>query len=895
MRKIDDKTWWSERLDAWSQEGFNVDSFREEIVADPSSASDLLMKFDSLISKNRSLRKRVISSSMSRQEKRKWLETLNVVENTNQVLEKWNADASINRPWEPYVNKAENRWAERGRRSNLSAIVKRLNNLDPSSYSACQSLLILFDDVSSEHLISSMLEEIENDEARRRKVIHEMIDLLHVEGIDASDAKSMNLNNALEYLSTLQSTADKKRKNRLRIEKEIRPYDDELADRLITKNSDDLNDEVSAIINNLAERLSALTTTIEQWKGQGIKFPKGGKVLPGDLLDWEAGLPEIETAVETHLRALERWKDFATLWPDKCENTSLAGRLDMTEEFVDLVDSLDQEWREFELEGMEIINSWENKGFAMDVWRSRLTEEPRSTITWMKREEGHYQIAEIIIQDLMALDTSIDGEEEVIRRTAILREFDLNLDLLDEMRDYVDTRSRRAARHRSMLESDWMEMVRKGLVSDVATASLSLADFEKLIADSQTNKRGSGIPIGRLEERIEEEINEWYQNGFSVDSMREMLRENPVALGLRLTSIREAVSKHEQLRRRVSSLDWTRDPELSIGVNLDLSMPDRLESLSSRIQDLMMDLAQKKVVDPEFKFIAWRPRTRSRPILMPIPKNSVEDAMEAILEEMEFEIEDDNEEIGEPVGIEVDEEPVPIIEPATSEISELQVKETHDTIIDDVVGDEPITKATKLSEAPGNVDEIIRLESMDEESVSKPKRAASDDDVTINTDADSTSLQNLLRALGLTQNADILEDNGDVNAVRRAIASYVGIEPRDMRVDRLLRLALRLMPKGDSNDGRRYALLSTLGDLALGLSKWTRTRLEARHSGPIGHLLKDAKTLGEALNRIPGPGTPIPLGSDDYTLPTLEDIEGLSNEVNVLKRRVMLASSGGVR
>ena len=184
---------------------------------------------------------------------------------------------------------------------------------------------------------------------------------------------------------------------------------------------------------------------------------------------------------------------------------------------------------------------------------------------------------------------------------------------------------------------------------------------------------------------------------------------------------------------------------------------------------------------------------------------------------------------------------------------------------------------------------------MDEESVSKPKRDSSNDDITINADADSTSLQNLLRALGLAQNADILEDNGDVNAVRRAIASHVGIEPRDTRVDRLLRLALRLMPKGDSNDSQRYALLSTLGDLASGLSKWTRTRLEARHSGPIGHLLKDAKTLGEALNRIPGPGTPIPLGSDDYTLPALEDIEGLSNEVNVLKRRVMLASSGGVR
>ena len=39
----------------------------------------------------------------------------------------------------------------------------------------------------------------------------------------------------------------------------------------------------------------------------------------------------------------------------------------MTEDFVDLVDSLDQEWRELELEGMQIIGSWEDLGFAMDV------------------------------------------------------------------------------------------------------------------------------------------------------------------------------------------------------------------------------------------------------------------------------------------------------------------------------------------------------------------------------------------------------------------------------------------------------------------------------------------------------------------------------------------------
>ena len=49
------------------------------------------------------------------------------------------------------------------------------------------------------------------------------------------------------------------------------------------------------------------------------------------------------------------------------------------------------------------------------------------------QEEGKYQSAANIIDSLLTLDASIDGEEEIERRVAILREFDLENDLLLEM------------------------------------------------------------------------------------------------------------------------------------------------------------------------------------------------------------------------------------------------------------------------------------------------------------------------------------------------------------------------------------------------------------------------------------------------------------------------------
>jgi len=885
VRYIEDNHWWKERLDAWSHEGFNVDSFHDALREDPSRGSELLMQFEATISKNRILKRRITDSTMSEEEKGEWLSNLEKVEDTDLLLERWNQEASINRPWEPYVHKAEERWSAMGRRSNLSDLVRRMDALDPSSYSACQPLLILLDDVNSEMLISSMLDEVENDESRRREVVNEMILLLSKDGIDASDARNMGINDALEFLSSLQSKADDARKNRLRIEKEIRPYDEDLAKRLLEKNSGDLTEEVDAIVNNLSQRLSLLTSTIEEWRELGVKFPDEGKIQPHDLLDWEAGLPEIEDAVEIHLRALERWKDFETLWPDRCEDVTLVGRLDMTEQFVDMVDALDQEWRELELQGMQLIGSWEDKGFAMDIWRIRLAEEPRSAIAWLKREEKNYNEAAAIIDALMALDASIDGEDELVRRVAILREVELDSALLEEMRSFIEIRARRGARHRSMLEGEWMGLVRRGLVDDRSTSSLSLSEFESLLANSRHKKRNSGIPVERLKSRMREEIDRWHETGFTVDVVRDMLAENPVALAMRIASMREAVAKHEQLRRRVSVLDWTRDPELSITVNLDLSRPDRLDSLAAELPQLMMDLSQKKVVDPDFKFVAWRPHKRTRPVLIPVPKDSVGDAMEAILEEMDSTTNSD-----------------PPVEIAIQEV----ILE-NETKVEEEVDDEPEQTKTVEVDPPQvekmDADNSIEPQVIDESSLHEQNRDAKTEtpvpqkeDIVEEIElANSSTLPSLLRALGLPQEADVLEDKGDVNAVRRLLASHVGIEPRDMRLDRLLRLSLRLMPKGDEVDSQRFALLSILAGLAEVLSKWTRTRLESRHSGSVGELLKDAVTLGEALNRIPGPGIALPLDSDDYTLPPPDDLDGLSAEVNTLKRRVLLSNSGGVR
>ncbi len=839
---LTDSQWWDSRLELWSREGFNVEEFRKQLQTEASLASELFIQFEKIVYRNRNLRRRVIDSHLSNERKGKWLERLDQVDKTDQMVDEWEKNAANERPWEPFVYRAMPNWRERDRSKNLQELTKRLESLDKSSIPATRPLLVLFDDVDSEESISELIADIEIDEARRRKVISEMIDLLSVEGVDGSKALKMDISTALDYLSELQETCDIRRSNRLRIEQEIRPYDSELSDRLLSKEQFE-KDEISAIINNFDNRLKEINDSIQRWREIGIVFPHEDRIRKGELLDWEAGLPEIEKAIQIHLRAKERWDDFRALWPDKATDGSFVGHLDRTEEFVDLVDSLDQEWRELELEGMQIIEVWEDRGFVMDIWRQRISEEPRSALKWLHTEEERYTSAAKIVDDLLAMDTSLGGEDEVMSRIAILREYELDEGIIEEMLDFVESKGRRAARHRMMLESDWMDMLRKGSVDDVSTAALSLADFEKLIANSKLKRRDIGVPVERLVEKMREDIDSWHRQGFSIDAVSKILDSDPMTLALRMANIRKAIEEHGILRKRLAALDWRRNPELSIAINLDLARPDRLDYLKNNIPQLAEELANLEVIDSHFKFIPWYPKSIARPILMPASQTNVDDAMEAILEEMETPIEA-----------------------------------------------EEILEETVVSTAPMNIQNEVK------EEVILEKEIPIENTLIIQNDDESGSVvASLLREIGLQNEADVFEDDGDISKVRKSLSPYVGIEPRDLRIDRLLRLILRLLPKGDEFDKERLVLLSTMQEYAKAISGWTRKRLEARHKPSTGSLLEDSLSLGDALIRIPGPGSPLPLESDDLQLPSPDDIEGLTKSVNILGKRSMLSTSGGVR
>ena len=153
-----------------------------------------------------------------------------------------------------------------------------------------------------------------------------------------------------------------------------------------------------------------------------------------------------------------------------------------------------------------------------------------------------------------------------------------------------------------------------------------------------------------------------------------------------------------------------------------------------------------------------------------------------------------------------------------------------------------------------------------------------------------------LLALGLSDVASSILDGKSkpIDQIRKSIAPYVGVEPRDMRIDRMLRIALRLIPKGEQKDQHRKAMLTKIISALQKYKKWMKARLESRHSSAKGNFLEDAKNLGIALNRIPGPGFAVPLTKDEKSLPNSADIESLFGEVETLINSMDIPSASGV-
>ena len=917
-----------QHLQHWGALGFDTSTI--ELESSPVSTSSL-EEIERIIQSALSLRQRMLPF-------RHHIEVDELLQNLQNpmlweaIQDEFQHWSQSNAPWESNYNRTNTLWSvDEESQSRYEEIISACASLDESSWASLDLLLPLLSDPQNYAEIIMTVNGLSADEERQKNLLDKAVSQLKEKGFDL-DLNSMNLIEQFNELERFQDYSNQLDLLRLNIQSSILPFDPILAEtfekrtnELIGPPSDaikTIEDNVKTISEHLQTRLQEMNALLREWNVAGFSYEGRSQILPSELLEWEHILPEVEQQYHRHAGALERWKEIMKLWNIQDSSIEgLAGKIEHTDAFLDKIVELEQQWTQKELQGASLIEQWEQFGFEMDVWRYKITQDPRQGFEELQQQVPVYERANNLLDKMLQLDTSLGGEDEVERRSVILRTMDLENDLLDEMEDWIERRTVRNTRHRRMLQSEWEEAVRNGKADANKTFS-DLYSFEEAIASFEQQHHLSKSASTHALERSKTELLRLEERGWNITELLNLHEKQSDAFFHQFSQAMDAITRIQSIQRRISGLDWRRDPKRADELAMQVRNPLELVRIEQQIPAFIRHLAERPIEDEAYTFLVWLPK--QRPVLLPRgqslirkepakvqPQSTLEEAHEAILEAM-------------------DHDPATVIDEATPE--EAEVSPEHEVEIPnfrkrsegfrrtgkhpkylEAMSDEEFFADDKWSierwswwrEKYGEKEQIredgekTALTTPIEEVVDVAPPEGEEVEVVAPTstsvvEGDLTSYERLLRLIGLTEEADILAGSGDISVVRRALASHVGTEPRDVRVDRLLRLILRLLPQGDQGDRERSKMIDAIGEILPKYNQWVRMRLEARHMGASGTFFEDAIRLGTALQRVPGPGVRVPLHADAYPLPEPSNLNELHQQTERLIQSMHLPAAGGI-
>ena len=887
-------SWFSDSIEIWANMGWEVSGIEQYLSENSDTATEALLRVEYLVNLSSDLRDRLNFDWLGKNELfSQWLNELQDPMKGEIILQEYEEWAKSNRPWELILVQNRSEWDAVRKGEEMLLFLARCDSLDPSSHPQLSVLIPMFKSPEMAVKIDQELSILEQNEARQKRTIFASVELLKEQGYDAEYIIDLPMIEALEEIAEKQRMHTEYELLRLQIIDKLSPFDDKIAEdyekhrlALIGRSTEqdliDLKSKISSISDDLHQRLSDVNDQIFAWREKGIIFSHDEVIRPDELMQWETNLPELENSVSKHLHWLERYRKLVEIWPDENEGDNYLGYLENTEDLIDVVENLLQKSRQSELESLSIIERFQNLGLALDGYQTLIQNNPKIALDEIKQSQGLWQQRVDCIEKLLDIDTSFEGEQMINKRVSLLREIDAGPDIIEDTILMIENSSRRRARHRRMLESDLLELIKQGKASeDTISSRFNLLEFENFLAHSRkfgtsnnaslTGNSAITSTIGeRLEVKLRNELSQYQDAGWYVNHILDKLENNPIEVAKILANVRPLISNHDSLRRRLTALPWSRDVKLAIQVQEELQDPLKLSQLASNIPTFMKHLSNMDVEDSEFTFVAWKPKP-IRKTLLPIPesiqdpKDTLEDAHEAILDAM-----DEQSKIKEEVD-EVEDEPKVIEKGQVTQKSEIK----ENPPVDLELNSQPVELKPKLETVDQfNDDSMVELIE----------------------DGLLEEYSRFLLALGLSDVASNILDGKSkpIDQIRKSIAPYVGVEPRDMRIDRMLRIALRLIPKGEEKDQHRKAMLTKIISALQKYKKWMKARLESRHSSAKGNFLEDAKNLGIALNRIPGPGFAVPLTKDEKSLPNSADIESLFGEVETLINSMDIPSASGV-
>lgn len=924
-----------ERVEEWKQSGLIVDNLKK-LVEESDDISELLIDLEILVQKSSELQKRISSlPEKSRNVKIKsWqTECLNPL-NYEKVNTEYLTWAKEHRVWEVTMFNSLDRWLDLSLENEYNDVLYRIDTLDVSSQATIRPFTNRLSNPSEFSEIQKMLKVAEQSEQKQRETIRFAVEALSKSGIETKSLDEYPLMEAVSVVEQLQSYVETSKKLKLVVRDRIQPFDDDLSTLYVKKiderlqespeGLDDLFEELYAVVDNFEERLNKMNSILKEWKQKGVFFENITRIGKHELIHWEENLEKTSEIIESQLDSIKQGEMFEKVWPGESNRLSeLKGNLDKVEEYNLELTNLKQRWKEYELRLASLIQKWQFYGIDMKRWGNRSDEEPRRAYNLLVKQEHVLQRVAELIQALEGMDVSFEGKELVEQRLEFIRTQDLSLEEVELMSEWVQSQLKRRARHRQMLEKEWLKLQRNGNISsDANTLEWTLSEFEQMIARAE---KGEHIPDlnyssksrdskqTRMKRNAEAQITRWKAEGWDVTGLENLLEKSVQDVARTLVRIRSDVEYYPSLRRRLQMLPWHKNRDVALEVEQMSAKPEMLGELKSKFPTWVRRLATSPDGNKEYEISLFSPKT-GRMTLLPVTehvndagsdKSEIVDPQSdshtltnqdfSVFEET-YEDENQKDELTEQEA----EEKSKILneESSASVLNELEPVEIEEYAEDEAnvsrdtggfdQDDEP-------RDEPSNsrIDDNESSESMNAEVRSSVSISPSPD-VIIQT-AYLKTVSSFLNKIGLDEIASRVSDEDFLKSARRGLASMVGIEPRDSRVDRLLRLGLRLLPIGNSEDEKRITLLNALIPAIDVHHTWTKKRLQARRGQGTGDYLHDSALLGSALERIPGPGFFVPLSKDTYEMPDLDNLSELSGVTLELAKAMSLPTAGGIR
>jgi hypothetical protein len=866
-------------VSARARAGWNVSKLKMDVQTHPERADQAMEDFDARCQRLTRLIERTaaVDDALARRAPPPIAPTKQDIDDVERFESAWAEWSRQHRPYGLVAEAAREAWANQGRAKDLSDLLRRFDRLDPAFAIDVHRLERSLAEPSMHADLHRALLDLEADQKKQRDAMQITVDRLVAEGLPVPPLSSATLLDGYDALEVWTRLSDDLQRMRLCVDRDVRPFDANVADRLIGRIGDvaeagdrsltaDLDAELGRIVDGLQRRLDRLNATLDGWRKEGYTLPLEGRALPQDLLDWEANFDEVERLRARHGVAWRRLKEIARVRPDDAAQAmALAGHLEATEAFIDHVDALHAGWGQATALAQTMLEAWELEGFDTEAWHARVHQDPAAALRDLERHQGHVHRAIELRRRMDALDLSVEGEEGRTHHDELLRTVDLTPDLLNEVEAWTLRLERRTSRHRSLILEEWTDLRRRGWTDDVSPPpSMNLADAERHVdamrKRAKTKRLDGGIE-GRIRRRVLEEIETWAAQGWDVETLKERLDANPMDVGMAMPGLRQAVKDHRRLRRRLEALPWERNAALGADVLERMQRPEALLDLAHDLHDFARQLASSPPDPDALTWRSWRPTSGPTAPSVTVEVEPTPEPVEALETPRPAEHEPQR---SEPVAIVAEANARP---EAVEEEEEPEAPEERSPVVED------------------DAEDIMRDEKV------PVRQRHSTSSITDGREDLRPTLKALITDLGLAA-PEVL----DAGSVRRTLGPHVQQQPKDIRVTRLLRLILRLLPEAlDEATVGQKELVTKLAGMVDTLNAWTSLRLQARHLTNGHGLLEDALVLGEALHRIPGPGRRLPLGEDTHALPSPGSEEDLREEVLRLSQAVNLPSAGGIR